>query len=340
MMMTPAKQIGVAILLLLTIIAIGTSGYYWIEHWPLLDCFYMTLITISTIGYGEVHALSYYGRIFTSFLIIVGVGNMGYALGTITQFLLEGQIHSVLGKYKMEKVIQKMADHFIVCGYGSIGKQVCNELQLRKLQVVVIEHQGERAELAQREQLFCLHDDATDEDVLVQAGVANARGLVGTIGSDASNVFITLSGKVLNPKLFVVVRAEKPSSEKKLLRAGADRVISPDLIGGRKMALAAMRPNIVEFMDIVNLGAPTGYRIDQIIVRAGAFITGKSLRESNIRQETGVMIIGIKKNDGRLAFNPSADMQIEDNDILIALGDSQQLKQLLRLSSNGEELPF
>ena len=322
-------------LLLLLIAAIGTYGYFFIEQWPLLDCFYMTIITLSTVGYGEIHKLSHTGKIFTSFLIITGVGSMGYALGSITQFLIEGQIYKILGQKKMEKEIQKLAGHYIVCGYGGVGRQVCQELMSRKIKILVVESNADTIIQAQKDGFLALQRDATNEDFLIEAGIKKAKALITSIGSDASNVFITLSARVLNPALFVVVRAETVSSEKKLLRAGANRVISTDLIGGRKMALAAMRPNIVEFMEIVTLDAQTGYRIEEMMVKEGCSIAGQTLSEANIRHNVGVMIIGIKQSGKNLMLNPPPDTKIRESDILIAVGNSKQLKKLFKLTHPG-----
>lgn len=331
-----ALKIYRALLLLILIVVSGTLGYHLLEGWEILDSFYMTLITITTIGYSEVQPLSHNGRIFTSLLIILGVGTMGYTLGSLTQFLVEGQIRSVLGKRKMVKSLQEISDHYIVCGYGRVGIQVCKQFILNDIPTVVIEGQPDAAEQAGDDGFICIQGDATDEEVLLQAGIKKAKAIVAAISSDASNVFITLCSKGINPEVFVVVRVTALSSEKKMIQAGADRVISPDLIGGQKMAMAAIHPNIVEFMDIITPKERTGYRIEEIVVKENSKIAGKMLLESKIRNETGVMIIGIRKN-GDFIFNPPADTLIQKGNILIAAGSKEQLDKLPAMTEESKE---
>lgn len=319
-------------LLLLTVIILGTLGYFQIENWSLLDSFYMTLITVTTIGYGEVHPLSTSGRILTIVLIVNGVGIMGYFLGTFTQYLVEGEIQKTFGLRKMQKDIKNLTDHYIVCGYGKVGRQVVHELSLHKnINIVVVESKLEMAEAAREDGYYTIHDDATADDALTQARVQNAKALVGAVGSDADNVFITLTAKDFNPNIFVVVRAESPLSQKKLRRSGANRIISPDMIGGKKMALAAIRPNIVEFMDIITPDEKTNFTIEEIIVSHDSTLAGHTLLESKVRQQAGVIIIGIKKGDVFI-FNPIASDRIEGGDILIVVGSSEQLEKMHEIS--------
>lgn len=318
--------------LLVSVIVGGTLGYSYIEGWSILDGFYMTLITVTTIGYGEIHELSIYGRMFTSVVIISGVGIMGYFLGTFTQYVVEGEVRKTFGLRKMKKDIKNLSNHYIVCGYGKVGRQVCQELRSRGIETVVIESNDNMVEHAIQDGFYSIHDDAAADDALIKARVQHAKGLVGAVGSDADNVFMTLTAKELNPGIFVVVRAESPSSQKKLRRAGANRVISPDLIGGKKMALAVIRPNIVEFMDIVTPDEKTNFTIEEIIVQDNSSIAGLTLRESKVRQTAGVIIIGIKKN-GDFIFNPLAEDRILGGDILIVVGNEKQLDLMYQICS-------
>ncbi|WP_372368431.1 TrkA family potassium uptake protein [Candidatus Uabimicrobium sp. HlEnr_7] len=326
------KRLFFVSLLLILVIIGGTFGYSYIEGWNTLDSFYMTLITVTTIGYGEIHSLSAYGRMFTSVVIVTGVGVMGYFLGTFTQYIVEGEIRKTFGLRKMKKDIKNLNNHYIVCGYGKVGRQVCEELRHRGIETIVIESDRTMADHALHDGFYAIHDDAAADDAMNKAKIQNAKGLVGAVGSDADNVFITLTAKELNPNIFVVVRAESPSSQKKLRRAGANRVISPDLIGGKKMALAAIRPNIVEFMDIITPDEKTNFTIEEIIVESGSSIAGLTIKESKVRQTAGVIIIGIKKN-GDFIFNPLAEDRIIGGDILIVVGNEKQLDTMYRICS-------
>lgn len=326
------KRLFFVFFLLIMVIIAGTFGYSYIEGWNILDSFYMTLITVTTIGYGEIHQLSMYGRMFTSVVIVTGVGVMGYFLGTFTQYIVEGEIRRTFGLRKMKKDIKNLTNHYIVCGYGKVGRQVCEELRSRGIETIVIESDPSMAEHALLDGFYAINDDAAADDALNKARILYAKGLVGAVGSDADNVFITLTAKEMNPNIFVVVRAESPSSQKKLRRSGANRVISPDLIGGKKMALAAIRPNIVEFMDIITPDEKTNFTIEEIIVGESSPIAGLTIRESKVRQTAGVIIIGIKKN-GDFIFNPLADDRIVGGDILIVVGNEKQLDTMYKICS-------
>ena len=314
------------------LIGVGTLGYYFLEGWSLVDAFYMTLITVTTVGFGEIHPLTPTGRIFTSLLILFGVGTMGYALGSFTQTLLDGQLQQYLAIRKRKREMENISEHYIVCGYGRVGKKVAKEVRLKHNTVVVVDSDPDRVEEAIRDGFYVVEGDATLEEVLRQAKVERAKALISTISSDASNVFLTLTARELNPKLFVVVRVEDPRSERKLLRAGADRVVAPYETGGVKMALLALTPSFVEFMDILSpTGGGTGYRIEELIVKSSSKVHGKTIKDSQIRQETGVIIIGIKKADGRFIFNPGPETMIHGGDILIAVGAEDQLQRLAEI---------
>ncbi len=258
---------------------------------------------------------------------------MGYTVGSFTQLFIEGQVRRILGKMKMEKIIRKLSNHYIVCGYGRIGQHVCRELKDRMCEVVIIENKPEAAEQAEREGFLVIYNDATNEDILQQAGLCECKALIAATGSDANNVFITLSAKELAPDVFVIVRAEAFSSEKKLLRAGADRVVSPDIIGGKKMAMIATTPNVIEFMDVVTLGARTEFCIVEIIVKDESPIVGETLKGLNFHREMDVLIIGIKKANNEFLFKPSPNVKISAGDILIAVGTKAKLENLSSLTA-------
>lgn len=335
--MSAENKLKPAITLLISLLLFGTLGYHFLEGWNFLDSFYMTLITISTIGYGEVHRLSQSGRLFTSLLIIFGVGTVGYAAGAFTQSVLEGQLRKLLKTRKRKKEMEKLSDHYIVCGYGRVGVRVAEEIRLKGAMTVVVESDNERVELAMKNGFYVVQDDATTEEGLIKAGVKKAKALISAIASDASNVFITLSAREINPQLFIVARMEDAKSEKKLLRAGANRVVEPYAIGGVKMALFAMSPSFVEFMDIITpTGGGTGYRIQEVLVKSGSPLHGKTILLSQIRQKSGAIIVGIKKVDGSLLFNPKTDVVIQGGDLLIVVGNQEQLEGLSLLAQKEE----
>lgn len=232
------------------VILIGTIGYSIIEGWNVLDSLYMSVITISTVGFQEVHPLSATGRVFTLFFIIFGVGTTLYAVGAGAKLMLEGQIRGILGRRKMSKKIQEIKDHYIICGYGKVGQQIYSEFSSRQVPCTVVEKEPLVVEKAIRDGALVIQGDSTQDSILEDAGIRRARGLISAVASEADNVVISLSARELNPDIVIVARAETAESEKKLLRAGANRAISPHTLGGTRMALAALRPHLVDFMQV------------------------------------------------------------------------------------------
>ncbi|RME82043.1 MAG: potassium channel protein [Planctomycetota bacterium] len=337
--MTSENKFYLALLFLVCLVFGGTVGYKVIEGWSFLDSFYMTLITLSTIGFGEVHPLTPAGKLFTSLLIIFGVSTVGFALGSFTQTLLEGQFQKYLTLRRRKKEMEKIEEHYIVCGYGRVGKKVANEIRTKGHPLIVVEMEKEKAEEALQDGHYVIQEDATTEEGLKRAGVEKAAALISTIASDASNVFITLTAREIAPKLFVVARIENERSKKKLLRAGANRVVAPYEMGGQKMALLAMSPNFVEFMEIITpSGGETGYRIEEMVVKSESYLHQKTILESNIRKFTGAIVIGVKKPDGEFIFNPMPSTCLEGGDILIAAGDRSQLEKLSQMAQEKIEV--
>lgn len=330
--MAPEKKIKWVILLAVAVILYGTTGYAVIEGWPILDSLYMTVITLSTVGFGEVHAVSPTGRVFTIILVIFGVGGAAYTVSVMGRWLIEGEIREVFGRKKMEKKLKDLKDHYIVCGYGRVGVQVCNELCSRKAPLVVIEKNPERMEELQRRGILAAEGDCTDDSILEAAGITKAKALISTIASESENVFVSLSARQINPKIFITARAESSSAEKKLLRAGAERVVSPHEIGGIRMALVTLRPDIVDFMRVVGGDEKTGFTIDEIEVFPDSRIANQLLKDSPIRCELGILVIGIKKKGKEMVFNPSPDTTIEAGDILIVIGENNKLEQMGKMT--------
>lgn len=325
------RQIGLSAFLLFLVLAIGTIGYTLIEGWSFFDSFYMTLITMTTIGYTEVHSLSKAGRFFNISLIIFGVGVVAYTASNLIRFVLEGEIQKALGRRKMEKMIHNMRDHYIICGYGRMGSIICRELKSNKVPFVVIEK--DHVELDADDDTLIIFGDATKDELLKEARIDAAKGLISVLSTDADNLYVVLSARGLNADLQIVVRAGDEGAEIKLLRAGADRVISPYYIGGLSMAHSVLKPSVVEFMEVATRSGNLDLQMEEIIVRQGSKYVGLRLDESNIGSDLGIIIVAIKKAEG-MNFNPAKKTIIDAGDTLIALGEWNKLK-ILEEASQG-----
>ncbi|MFP3868543.1 MAG: potassium channel family protein [Desulfobacteraceae bacterium] len=329
--MTVFKKALIGLLLLLVIILLGSLGYSLIEGWNFFDGLYMTVITLTTVGYGEVFGpLSRPGRFFTMVLIFTGTGFMLYVVGYWAQVIVEGQIRDVLGRRKLEREIHQLQDHYIVCGYGRIGEVIAKELRQAGLPLVVIENRLETIAKLERANYLYLEGDASDEEILRVAGLTQARGLVAVVSSDADNVYIILTARTLNPDLLIVARAGEEGSEQKLLRAGADKVVSPYMLGGYRLAQTILRPNVVNFIEIA-MRSEVDLTLEEIPVGGTSEIIGLPLKDSGIRQNLGLIIVAIKRADGQMLFNPRPDTPILLGDTLIAIGPRAKLDQLIQL---------
>ena len=327
------QRIIIAVILLCCVVIIGTIGYSLIQKWNLFDSLYMTIITIGTVGFHEVRELSHSGRVFTIGLIIFGIGIGSYVLANLSAFIIEGQIQNIFRGRKMEKQISQLRDHIIVCGYGNTGIETVDELIKAKKKFVVIEKDVHKvAELKQHGHLV-LQDDATDDDVLEKAGVNQANGLIATLANDADNVYVVLTARGMNPKLRIVARAIDQLSCKKLIRAGADKVVSPYSIAGRRMARLLLSPGIVDFLEVMIQDEELELKIEQVKLQKNSLLENKLLRESNIKAETdGATIIGINKKGKKIVVNPPGHTVLEDEDILFVLGNDSQIDKLQQLA--------
>ncbi|OPX20187.1 MAG: potassium channel protein [Desulfobacca sp. 4484_104] len=328
--MTVFKRALFGLAVLCFIIALGSLGYALIEGWNFFEGLYMTVITLTTVGYGEVRPLSRAGRAFTMVLIFTGTGFMLYMVGYWAQVIVEGQIRDVLGRRKVEKEIHSLKNHYIVCGYGRIGEVIAKELRQAGIPLVVIENRPEAIAKLERGGYLYLEGDASDEEILQVAGVTQARGLVAVVSSDADNVYIILTARTLNPGLLIVARAGEEGSEQKLLRAGADKVVSPYMLGGYRLAQTILRPNVVNFIEIAMHGE-VDLTLEEIPVGGTSEIIGRPLKDSGIRQKLGLIIVAIKRADGQMLFNPPPDTHILLGDTLIAIGPRAKLDQLIQL---------
>jgi voltage-gated potassium channel len=312
------------------VISFGTIGYSVIEKWSLFDSLYMTVITLTTVGYEEVHTLSREGRFFTIILVLSGVGAMFYTLGVAARMIIEGEIRDILGRKKLSKAIENLKNHYIVCGYGRMGRIICNEMAENGAPFVVVEKEPEILASIDKE-ILVLNGDATQDSVLKDAGIERARGLISVLSSDADNLYVVLSARGLNPKLKIVVRAVEEGSRHKLLRAGADNVISPYYIGALRIAHTVLKPAVVDFLEFATRSKNLELQIEEVRVKSNSSIIGKALDECGIRKELGIIIVAIKRESGEMEFNPTSTSVIRQGDTLIAMGEKTQLKVLEKL---------
>jgi voltage-gated potassium channel len=327
-----ARRIILITAILLLTIFTGTVGFHVIEGYSLFDAFYMTLITISTVGYQELRPLSRVGRIFNSFLIFFGVTAMFFAVGAMTQTIIELELRDRFGERRTKRMISKMENHFIVCGFGRVGRSAAYELQRAGVPFLVLDRSEDRVDRAAQSGILALQGDATRDENLHSAGVTRARGLIAALASDADNLFVILSAKTLNPKMTVVTRASEEEAEQKLRRAGADTVFAPYTMTGHRLAQAILRPHVAQFLDFATKHIGLDVAIEQVRVAPDSEVVNKTLRDMQIRRELGVIVLAIRKSDGQMIFNPPAEMEICADDFLIAMGEQQNLQNLEDLS--------
>ena len=328
---SPPARIIKSLALLVFVMMTGTVGYMHLEGWTFSDSFYMTVITITTVGFREVRDVSDGGRLFTVVLIFMGMGIIAYTLGMVAQVMVELQLRSILGRRKLGSMIKSLKDHYIICGYGRIGRIIAQELGAKKVPFLVVDNNQESKQALEALGVPYIIDDATSEEVLVEAGIMKARGLVTVVLSDADNLFITMTARGLNPNLFILARADEESTEKKLLRAGATRVVLPYLIGGQKMAQTITKPAVTDFLEFTVHNKDINLEIEQLLVGAGSRLEGLALAESGIRRQMDIIIVAIRKQAGQMLFNPSFESRIEAGDTLIALGQQSELEKLAAL---------
>lgn len=297
-----------------------------IEGWPLLDAVYMTVTTLATVGYGEIHPLSPTGRIFTIGLIGVGVGGALYTLTSVMQYVFEGHLGRTWEQRRMENRIDRLRDHFILCGFGRVGRQVARDFVRSGVEFVVIDINQASLDLAAAEGYVCVRGDAENDDTLRRAGIELARGLVTCINADPDNIFVTLSARALRADLVIIARGNNEESAPKLARAGANRVVSPYSIGGRQMAMLAVRPTTVEFVEsVLHRGGDGELLLENISVAQGSPLIGSTLEELQTRVAPGVAVLAIRRDHGLLT-RPPLKTDIRRGDELVAIGTPEQLK--------------
>ena len=331
--MTPGRRVRLGGLVLLSVVVAGTIGYVAIEEASAIDALYMTVITISTVGFQEVFPLSDVGTLFTIVLIVAGVGA---ALFTATAALEVGldNLVGLRSRQRMAAAIVNLSDHFILCGFGRVGRGAYEQLAASGAPIVVIERDPETAQSARDRDILVVEGDATTNRVLEEAGVQQARALIASVQNDSDNLVIVLSAKSLRPDLFVVARASEEESQEKLVLAGADRVVAPQRVGAHRLAAMALGSGLAEFLDLVVEGALVELEVQRFEVPAGSSLSGVSLRDASIREQSGALILGVEDSTGRLELNPDPDIVLSEGQILFGIGTHGQLQALDGLISS------
>jgi voltage-gated potassium channel len=306
----------------------GTAGYMAIEGWSAWDAFYMSVITITTVGYREIHPMSRAGEVLTVVVLTVGVGAALYTFTLLATLVVEGGLPDRLQQRRTQRMLERIKDHFIICGYGRIGSTVAQQFHRQSVPYVVIERDAERLHRAIDDGALAVEADASREEVLKRVGIDRARGLIAAVGTDAENVYAVLTARVLRPDLFIIGRAETEDATIKLKRAGADRVISPYQIGAVQIAQTALRPAVVDFVELATGTDNLELAMEQVTVAPQSRLANQSILEANLRQRYGVIVVGIQRADQRMEFNPEPDTPIRARDKLVVLGHPDSLKKL------------
>ena len=324
-----------ALLLVLGVFVFGTIGFVVIEGWSAWDAFYMTLTTVTTIGYKEVHDLSAAGRAFNIVVIIVGVSSVLYSFSLLMALVVEGEFHDRWDERRRKRMISDLNQHFILCGFGRIGSVVADEFRRRRVPFVVVDSDPNLMTAAIEAGYLAVAGDATSEEVLKRLGLDRARGLIAAVGTDAENVYIVLTAKLLRPDLFVVGRAETVEAQGKLARAGADRVISPYQIGAVQIAQTALRPAVVDFVQLATSSENLELAMEQIRIDGASEFSGQSIVQANLRQRFGAIVVAVQRVNGHMEFNPSPDTVMHPGDQLVALGPPDNLRELEVVAGRG-----
>lgn len=329
--MNKNRHLIVSIILSLVILVVGTAGYMIIEDWRFLDALYMTVITISTVGYREINQVGDAGRVFTILLVAIGVGFTLYVAAAVVQFMVEGRMRIILGRRRLDKKINRLKNHNIVCGYGRIGRVICRNLRRKPLEVVAVDKSPELIPLMDEDDILYVAGDAADEASLIKAGINRAKGLVAALATDTDNVFLVLTARQLAPELTIIARASQEAVKSKLQAAGADSVESPYEMGAVSMAHHIIRPTVTNFLDLAFAHRRKDIQMEEIPVSESSELVNVQLKDSGIRQNYNLMIIAIKKPDGNMLSNPSFEAAIMPDDTVIAVGELENLQKLEKI---------
>jgi len=323
------KRILVPALLLGVVLIIGTVGYSVIEGWSFFDAFYMTVITLSTVGFREVYDLSYGGKLFTILLVIGGVATVTLLMSTFGRMIVEGEFRRVLWRQKVDKTIDKLSNHFILCGYGRVGREVAKNFTHVRAPFVVVEKEEPVIRQLDQEGLAYVLGDATVEEVLLRAGLLRAKGVVTALENDADNVYVCLTARSLCPSILIVARAADDRAAKNLKQAGADRFISPNVLGGHQIAQACLRPAVLDFITLATSRSTLDLQMEELHLKAPSELIGKSLAGTNLRSHYRVIVVAIQKPSGDMVFHPESHQVLEERDTLILLGPASSLQELV-----------
>ena len=334
----PFSRLRFGCLLLASVLVVGTVGFMLIEGWDIISAFYTAVLVVSTLGFSDRRPTGLPGELLTIGLIAGGVGTLYYLVGILAQGVIESQFDR--GKRRaMDQRIAKLSDHFIVCGFGRVGREICRQLAHEKSKFLVIDASDERLEMIQNAGYLYIRGDASDDDVLLRAGIERARGLLTAIQSDAGNVYITLSARALNPKLFIVARASTAEAEHKLRIAGANRVMSPYVLGGRSIAGMALRPAVMDLIDLLVHSDDFEMWLKEVHLEEGSSLEGTTVGETQMRQRAGVTILAVRRTDGQIIANPKPDFVLQVGDTLIVLGAHIDIAQVAQLQPLSHETP-
>ena len=327
-MSRPSNRLLIALLAIVVLFVAGVAGYMLIEQYSLMDALYMTVITLTTVGYGEVQPLSTAGRLFTIVLLILGVGTLAYGISNLVEYVMTGSVSGRLARRRMNNMIEQLDKHVIICGYGRVGRSAASSLQQNDRPALVVEKDESSAAQARSDGHLVLQGDATNDEVLRDAGVERASGMLVCAGDDTLNLFIVLSARALNPALHIVARSIDPENEGKMRRAGADRVVSPYRIGGRHMANIMLRPHVTDFFDVVTLENGQELWVEELVIRDESRLAGRTLGEADVRHKTGVTLVALNRPSIEATLMPDASTLLEAGDEMIVLGTREQLSVL------------
>ncbi len=333
--METSKHLIISITLSAIIIAVGTLGYMLLEGWSLLDALYMTVITISTVGFMEVKPMGDVGHLFTICLVFIGVGFTLYVAAAVVQFMVEGRVRIIMGRARVNRKISHLNDHYIVCGYGRIGRVLCRKIRRGTVDVVVLEQDRELIPQMEEDKVLYICGDAADEEILLKAGIQKARALISVLATDTDNVFLVLTARQLAPELNIMARAGHDSAKKKLLAAGATSVESPYEMGALRMAAKILRPTVTSFLDLAFAHSHKEIQMEEIPVKPDSELANIMLKDSGIRQRFNLILIAIELEGGDMLFNPSFEYVIKPGDTVIAVGEKANLKKLGNILSPG-----
>ena len=326
------KELVAGAIALFFVFLIGTLWYTLIERWRLLDAAYMTVSTLATVGFGEIHPLGDRGRLFTITLIIMGVVTIGYIVNRFTEALIQGYFQEGRRLRQYRRLVDTLTGHYIICGFGRTGRQIALEFEAEGIIFVVVDSDSKQVESAQERNFIAVQGDATLDEILLKVGIERAVCLVAALPSDAENLYTVLSAKTLNPEIRAIARASTEEALKKLQRAGADAVVSPYITGGRRMAAAALRPQVMDFVDGILTGTDRAFYMEEFLINPETCsAAGKTLREARLRSQSGALVLAIRRADGTLIGGPTGETQLLPGDLLICMGTAEQLRELNRI---------